>query len=131
MRSFPTAYLDRPKRAPQSVQQECGVIIGEDYPAPIVDFEARREAALDRWAALSDRAREALSDPAVARRASLSRSRDRQGSRTDDGVCPRPDEQAGLDDFVCTGGDRHQQKRLLPGLRRPNHDRDFPSEPQA
>ena len=100
LRPYPTEYLDRPERAPKAVQRECGVVIGEDYPAPIVDFAARRKAVLDRWAVLADRAREALADPEVARRASLSRSRDRQGSGTDDGVQPRADEQRGLDDFA-------------------------------
>jgi len=100
LRPFPTEYLDRPERAPEPVQQECGVLIGEDYPAPIVDFEARREAALDRWAELGDRAREALADPEVSRRASLSRSRDRAGGGVENGREPRPDEQRGLDDFA-------------------------------
>lgn len=37
--------------------------------------------------------------PAVRRRASLSLRHDREAADTDDGTRPRPDEQAGIDEF--------------------------------
>ncbi|UIP01393.1 deoxyribodipyrimidine photo-lyase (plasmid) [Halobaculum sp. CBA1158] len=76
----PDEYLDAPDRMPLALQEEVGVRIGEDYPRPVVDFEAKRAAARERFGALADRASEAASDPTVRRRLSLSRR-----GRADDG----------------------------------------------
>ncbi|WP_267642690.1 FAD-binding domain-containing protein [Haloarchaeobius amylolyticus] len=96
----PDEYLDRPERMPKSLQQEVGVVIGEDYPAPIVDYEAARQRALDRYKRLQPRAEEALSDPGIRRRASLSRRHGRDG---EDGGAgeeqARSEDQTSLDQF--------------------------------
>jgi deoxyribodipyrimidine photo-lyase len=34
---------------PDELQRECGCVIGEDYPDPIVDHRAAREEALARY----------------------------------------------------------------------------------
>jgi deoxyribodipyrimidine photo-lyase len=83
LRPVPADYLDRPERIPLHRQAEFGVDVGTDYPLPVVDYEARREAAAARFSALQGRAHEALSDPEIRRRASLSQ----RGGRTqsDDG----------------------------------------------
>lgn len=73
LQPVPTEYLPRPERMSTAVQSEVGVTLDEDYPRPIVDFEARRQQTRDQHAKLADRARETLSDPAIYRRASLSR----------------------------------------------------------
>ena len=96
---FPSEHLDRPEKAPLAVQAESGVDIGEDYPYPVVDFEARRAEARETWAALGDRAEEALSDPEIRRRASLSRRRDRDAADTADGDRPTTAEQTDLGAF--------------------------------
>ncbi|MFC7072719.1 FAD-binding domain-containing protein [Halovenus rubra] len=70
--ALPATFLDEPSKAPLSVQNEHDVTIGEDYPYPVVDFERRRQEARDIWAALDDRAKEALNDPERRRRVSLS-----------------------------------------------------------
>ena len=36
---------------PKKVQKQAGCIIGEDYPAPIVDHKAARQRTLDRFKA--------------------------------------------------------------------------------
>ena len=72
LRDLPTEHLARPERTPVGVQEAVGVRVGETYPRPIVDFEARAAEARRRFDRLTPRAREALSDPAVRRRASLS-----------------------------------------------------------
>lgn len=72
----PDSYLPRPERMSTAVQSEVGVELGVDYPRPIVDFEARRSQTRDQHSRLRTRAREALSDSAVRRRASLSRRHD-------------------------------------------------------
>ncbi len=79
--SLPTEHLDRPEKTPLHVQADCEVEIGEDYPYPMVEYEAARQRILDRFTAISDAAERALGHPEVARRASLSR-RGRSTGRT-------------------------------------------------
>ena len=93
---MPVTFLDEPEKAPLSVQEEHDVHIGEDYPYPVVDFEQRRQEAREDWSALDDRAKEALSDPEVRRRASLSNRR-RGGQR--DRPSESGSEQQTLGDF--------------------------------
>ena len=45
----PSTYLREPWRMPDEVQREAGCVIGEDYPAPIVDRRRAREEALARF----------------------------------------------------------------------------------
>jgi deoxyribodipyrimidine photo-lyase len=45
LRDVPDDHLAEPWKMPEKVQRDCGCVIGEDYPEPIVDHgEARREA---------------------------------------------------------------------------------------
>jgi len=78
--ALPAAHLDQPEKTPVHVQQECGVVIGEDYPYPVVEYERARERIEAKFEAVQDAAREALQDPEVARRASLSRRSADHGS---------------------------------------------------
>jgi deoxyribodipyrimidine photo-lyase len=107
LEGVPVAHLDRPDRMPLAVQEEVGVRIGEDYPYPVVDYEAEREAALETFGGLREEARAAYRDPEVFRRASLSprsRTRAMQADATSDadaaGEGDRSDRQAGLDRFT-------------------------------
>jgi len=45
----PDKYLAEPWEMPPEVQQECRVVIGEDYPEPMVDRKKAREEALERY----------------------------------------------------------------------------------
>jgi deoxyribodipyrimidine photo-lyase len=73
---LPDEHLARPEKAPLSVQEDCGVRVGEDYPYPVVDYERRAAEARELMARHHERAQEALkSDPELWRRASLSRGR--------------------------------------------------------
>jgi deoxyribodipyrimidine photo-lyase len=47
--AVPEKYLREPWTMPDEVQRECGVVIGEDYPGPIVDHRIAREEALERY----------------------------------------------------------------------------------
>ncbi|XP_053690521.1 cryptochrome-1 [Sabethes cyaneus] len=38
LRKFPTIYVHEPWKAPLKIQQECGCIIGTDYPSPMIDL---------------------------------------------------------------------------------------------
>ena len=69
---LPSRFLDRPERTPRSIQEDCGVLIGEDYPRPVVDFDARREAFWLRYERRRPAAARALARPDVAKRASFS-----------------------------------------------------------
>jgi len=93
LEGVPDGYLAEPWRMSRAEQRECGVEIGTDYPRPVVDFERRASDTRERFGRLADRAREALEDPEIRRRASLSR---RHETVEDD-----PDErgQASLGDF--------------------------------
>jgi deoxyribodipyrimidine photo-lyase len=106
LEAVPTTHLDRPERTPLAVQEEVGVRVGEDYPYPVVDYEAEREAALETFGGLREEARAAYRDPEVFRRASLSpRSRTRamqaEAETAPDaaGDGDRSDRQTGLDRF--------------------------------
>ena len=71
--ALPREHLPQPEKTPLHNQEQCGVVIGEDYPYPVVEYEAARQRALDRYETLKPKALAALKEPAVARRASLSR----------------------------------------------------------
>ena len=51
LRNVPDDYIHRPWTMPENVQQEAKCIIGEDYPAPIVDHQAARERTLAAYKA--------------------------------------------------------------------------------
>lgn len=69
---LPAEHLDRPEKTPVHVQDDCGISIGDDYPYPIVEYEAARKRILDKFEAVKPKAKRALQDPEVLRRASLS-----------------------------------------------------------
>lgn len=54
LRAMPTKYIYKPWTAPPEVQRRVGCIIGENYPAPIVDHAVAREANLARFKAWLD-----------------------------------------------------------------------------
>jgi len=69
---LPVEHLDRPEHAPLAVQAECGVEIGEEYPYPVVDYEAARESFERRYYGAYPAAAARLGGEPIARRASLS-----------------------------------------------------------
>ena len=69
---LPSEFLDRPEKTPLAVQQNCGVRIGETYPRPVVDFEARREQFWTRYERSRHEAAQELRRPEIAKRASFS-----------------------------------------------------------
>jgi deoxyribodipyrimidine photo-lyase len=46
----PDRYLAEPWTMPADVQVQCGVVVGRDYPEPLVDHAQARRAALARYA---------------------------------------------------------------------------------
>ena len=49
LRDLPDRWLREPWTMPEEVQRECGCVIGEDYPGPIVDHKSARREALERY----------------------------------------------------------------------------------
>ncbi|WP_054021215.1 cryptochrome/deoxyribodipyrimidine photo-lyase family protein [Piscinibacter sakaiensis] len=78
--AVPLAHLAEPHTMPAALQRHCGVHIGRDYPAPIVDHASAYRAAHERFAALR---RTALA------RAEAERVQQRHGSRRS-GLPPTP-----------------------------------------
>ncbi len=53
--ALPTKVIHQPWTAPPLVLAEAGVVLGKDYPAPIVDHSAARKRALEAFQCLKDR----------------------------------------------------------------------------
>ncbi len=109
LESLPIEFLDQPEKTPLAIQAECEISIGDDYPYPVIEYEAARERIYKKIDRVRDRAKRALRDPVIARRASLSRRGGTGGSDTDTDTEAGSDRaedpadtvtsQASLDDF--------------------------------
>lgn len=51
---LPNKYIHKPWVAPQSVLQDAGISLGDNYPAPIVDLKQSRQAALEAFKRLKN-----------------------------------------------------------------------------
>ena len=49
---LPDAHLHAPWEAPEPVLRAAGVVLGSDYPLPVIDHRAARQRALDAYASL-------------------------------------------------------------------------------
>lgn len=49
LENMPKKFIHEPWKAGDEVQRDCGITIGEDYPAPIVEHKAARQRALDAY----------------------------------------------------------------------------------
>jgi len=49
LEQVPSRYLHAPWRMPLPMQKACGIVIGRDYPAPIVNHETARQRTLERY----------------------------------------------------------------------------------
>lgn len=48
LKKFPAQYIYEPWKAPRSVQQAAGCIVGKDYPKPIVQHEVISKQNIQR-----------------------------------------------------------------------------------
>lgn len=104
LRGLPVEHLARPEKTPLHVQRECGIVVGEDYPYPVVEYEAARRRAMDRYERLKPKALAALQEPAVARRASLSRQSQPVEDHSGDETTDQDTEQTALTAFEDRSG---------------------------
>ena len=55
LKSLPNKYLFNPWEAPQEELDKANIVIGEDYPRPIIDLKLSRQNALDAFKTLKKR----------------------------------------------------------------------------
>ena len=48
VKGLPTEYVFEPWKAPESVQQAAGCLVGKDYPLPLVDHKEQRRVCVQR-----------------------------------------------------------------------------------
>jgi cryptochrome len=77
-KTFPKKYIYEPWNAPLDVQKNCGVIIGEDYPEPIVDHRSISKSNMSR-----------MKDAYDAHKANESNAASTSGSSNNSGSTPR------------------------------------------
>lgn len=53
LKALPNRYLFNPWEAPAPVLERAGVVLGENYPGPIVDLKSSREQALHAFKSLA------------------------------------------------------------------------------
>lgn len=54
MKGLPTEYVFEPWKAPESVQQAAGCLVGKDYPLPVVDHKEQRRVCVQRLKELAE-----------------------------------------------------------------------------
>jgi cryptochrome len=62
---FPAKYIYEPWLAPLEIQKQCGVVIGEDYPEPIVDHKIISKSNMARMKAAYDAQKAAVAAAAA------------------------------------------------------------------
>lgn len=56
LESLPDKYIACPWGAPEAVLQDVGIVLGEDYPLPIVDLQTTRDAAMKAYNTIKGKA---------------------------------------------------------------------------
>lgn len=55
LEKLPTKWIHKPWQCPEDVLDQTGVVLGKDYPLPIVDHSEARDAALEAYDELKNR----------------------------------------------------------------------------
>jgi deoxyribodipyrimidine photo-lyase len=53
LRDVPDEHLAEPWTMTEEQQRAAGCVIGEDYPAPVVDHKRERQRAMERYGAIA------------------------------------------------------------------------------
>ncbi len=72
LRTVPTEYIAEPWKMPEEVQRENGVIIGRNYPEPVVDYSREAQKAREYFKKKAPEAYSSFEDDEVWKKASLS-----------------------------------------------------------
>ncbi|CAL1529568.1 unnamed protein product [Lymnaea stagnalis] len=70
LKKYPAKYIYEPWKAPLSVQQAAGCVVGRDYPRPIVDHEAARDTNLKKMSEAYAKAKQTGGNAKVTKRKS-------------------------------------------------------------
>ncbi|RUS76899.1 hypothetical protein EGW08_015338 [Elysia chlorotica] len=62
LKKFPAKFIFEPWKAPASMQQAAGCIIGKDYPKPIVDHDVVRQKNIQKMAAAYAKSKSSTSE---------------------------------------------------------------------
>jgi deoxyribodipyrimidine photo-lyase len=54
LKRLPDRFIHKPFEAPTAVLEEAGVLLGKDYPWPVVDLKESREGALGAFATIKN-----------------------------------------------------------------------------
>ncbi len=78
LQNVPEEFIAEPWNMPERVQKEVGVIIGEDYPEPIINHEREARKAREFFKSKAGKAYASFKDDEIWRKASLSSRHDRE-----------------------------------------------------
>ena len=78
LRSVPDKFIAEPWKMPEKVQEECGVVIGRNYPEPVVDYDREARKARKLFEKKAPEAYASFKDDEVWRKASLSSRNSRE-----------------------------------------------------
>ena len=78
LRSVPDKFIAEPWKMPEKVQEECGVVIGRNYPEPVVDYDREARKAREFFRSKAPEAYAAFREDEVWRKASLSSRHSRE-----------------------------------------------------
>lgn len=68
LNKFPAEYLYEPWKAPRSVQERAGCIVGKDYPRPLVEHDVIHKKNIQRMkAAYAKRSSEDKDDQTITK----------------------------------------------------------------
>uniref|UniRef100_A0A3B1IHH9 Cryptochrome circadian regulator 5 n=1 Tax=Astyanax mexicanus TaxID=7994 RepID=A0A3B1IHH9_ASTMX len=68
LKKFPAQYIYEPWKAPKSIQEQAGCIVGKDYPRPIVDHDTISKKNIQRMKAAYAKRSPDLSDGSAERK---------------------------------------------------------------
>ena len=54
VKGLPTEYVFEPWKAPESVQEAAGCLVGKDYPLPLVDHKEQKRVCVQRLKELTE-----------------------------------------------------------------------------
>ncbi len=77
LRNVPAEFIAEPWKMPERIQKKHGIVIGEDYPEPIADYEREARKAREFFKSKATKAYASFRDDEVWRKASLSSKHDR------------------------------------------------------
>jgi deoxyribodipyrimidine photo-lyase len=72
LENLPQEFIDKPWKMPERIQEKNSIIIGEDYPEPIVNYDREARKAREFFKANASSAYAAFKDDKVWKKASLS-----------------------------------------------------------